>query len=140
MQIKVKHSGIVKLSAHKDRRRGDLFVAEAKKNVPFPIRRIYFINNLGRVSASRGGHAHKKLTQAIFCPNGSFVLGLDDGKRKQKIFMNKPEVGVLLGPKLWVTMRKFSKDCVILLLSSNYYRANDYIKNYDDFLKVARKP
>ncbi len=135
IRIRVKNSGVVKLAAHKDPKRGDLFVAEAKKNVPFPIRRVYFINNLQHVSVSRGGHAHRKLTQAIFCVNGSFVLSLDDGKRKQSILMNQPEVGIILGPKLWVTMSKFSKDCVILLISSDYYDARDYIKTYDDFLK-----
>ncbi len=139
MKIKVKNSGIIKLSAHKDSRRGNLFVASSKKNVPFSIRRTYFINNLGRVSTSRGGHAHKKITQAIFCANGSFVLGLDDGARKQKVLMNKPETGVILGPKLWVTMSKFSKNCVILLLSNDYYKEKDYIRNYDDFLRIVQK-
>lgn len=138
-KIKVKNSGIIKLFAQKDSRRGNLFVASAMKNIPFRIKRAYFINNLEHISVARGGHAHKKLTQAIFCANGSFVLSLDDGKRKQKILMNKSESGIILGPKLWVTMGKFSKNCVILILSNSYYKEKDYIRNYDDFIKFISR-
>lgn len=139
MKIKVKNSGTVKLLALKERRRGNLYVITGRKNVPFSIRRVYFLNKLGRVSVSRGGHAHKKQTQAVFCANGSFVLGLDDGGRKQQVLMNKPEIGIILKPKLWVAMSKFSKDCVILLLSSDYYKEGDYIRNYGEFLKFIKK-
>ena len=83
-----KNYGIIKLPAFKDLRRGDLFVAETKKSIPFPIKRIYFINNLRPTTISRGGHAHRKLTQVFLCVNGSFVLALDDGIQKQKILMN----------------------------------------------------
>lgn len=137
MKIKVKNSGIVRLTAQKDPQRGDLFVAEAKKHIPFPIRRAYFINNFRDASIVRGNHAHKKLAQAIFCANGSFVLELDDGKHKQKILLNEPTFGIILGPKLWATMSKFSKDCVALVFASDYYDERDYIKNYSDFLKIV---
>ncbi len=135
MKIKVKNSGIIKLSAWKEPR-GHLFVAEAMRHIPFRIKRTYFMNNLQNAEL-RGDHAHKKTTQAIFCVNGSFVLGLDDGKRKQKVLLNKPEFGVILGPKLWHNMSQFSKDCVILVCASDYYKEKDYIRTYEEFSQLV---
>lgn len=137
MKIKVKNSGVVKIIARKDPRRGNLFAAEAVRNIPFPIRRVYFVNNIKDSSAIRGDHAHKKIKQVIFCANGSFILSLDDGKRKQKLLLNNPASGVILGQRLWHGMSRFSKNCVILIFASDYYRENDYIRNYNDFLKAT---
>ncbi|MDP2599046.1 MAG: FdtA/QdtA family cupin domain-containing protein, partial [Candidatus Liptonbacteria bacterium] len=108
------------------------------KNIPFPIRRVYFMNNIKDATAIRGGHAHKKTEQAIFCANGSFLLHLDDGKRKQKVLLNDPANGIILGPKLWHAMSKFSKNCVVLVFASAHYNERDYIRDYDAFLKIAR--
>ncbi|MEK7180947.1 MAG: FdtA/QdtA family cupin domain-containing protein [Patescibacteria group bacterium] len=137
MKIKVKNSGIVKLTAKKHPCRGHLFVGEAARHIPFSIRRIYFINNLKDSLSNRGNHAHKKLKQAIFCLSGSFILNLDDGKNKQKILMKNPEIGIILGPKLWHSMGHFSKGCVILVLASGYYKESDYIRKHEDFLKFV---
>lgn len=137
-KIKVKNSGFVKLASKKDSKRGNLFIATAEDNIPFKIRRAYFMTNLTRVKV-RGDHAHKKTTQAIFPIKGSFVLNLDDGKKKQKITLKNPEVGVILGPKLWHSMSHFSKDCSILVLADDYYKESDYFREYQDFLKFVRK-
>jgi hypothetical protein len=118
---------------------GNLVIGEAEKNIPFEIKRIYYINNLFNKKAKRGHHAHKALNQVIFCINGSFVLDLDDGRTKQKVLLNNPSYGVRLGPLLWHTMEKFSSDCVILVLADDYYKASDYLRNYDDFLKYLKK-
>jgi len=136
-KIKVKNSGIVNLEFFNDFPDGNLVIGEAKKSVPFQIKRVYFINNLFNPKAIRGKHAHKKLEQIIFCVNGSFTLTLDDGTNQQKITMNNPYWGVRLGPKLWCTMTKFSKDCVILVLANNYFQKDDYIRDYDEFLKYV---
>jgi dTDP-4-dehydrorhamnose 3,5-epimerase-like enzyme len=138
-KIKVKNSGIIKLQFFDDFPDGNLIIGEAKKNVPFDIKRIYYINNLFNKKAVRGYHAHKKLEQIIFCVNGSFTLNLDDGKVKQKILFNNPYYGVRLGPLLWHTMEKFSSDCVILVLANDYYKEKDYLRNYDDFIKYLTK-
>lgn len=137
-KIKVKNSGIIKLQFYNDFPDGNLVIGEGKKNVPFEIKRIYFINNLFNKKAIRGKHAHKKLEQIIFCVNGCFTLTLDDGKNKQKILMDDPCIGVRLGAKLWHTMTKFSSDCVILVLASNYFMENDYIRNYEKFIKYSK--
>jgi len=138
-KIKVKNSGIIKLQFFNDFPDGNLVIGEGKKNVPFNIKRVYFINNLFNKKAIRGKHAHKKLEQIIFCVNGHFTLTLDDGKNKQKILINDPYCGVRLGPKLWHTMTKFSSDCVILVLADNYFKENDYIRDYCKFLKYVKK-
>ena len=137
MKIKVKNSGIVTLIARSDRR-GDLFAAEARKDIPFPIKRVYFINNIKDISTVRGRHAHKKTAQVFFCISGFFVMGLDDGVRKQKVLLDSPTYGVIVGPKLWHTMSKFSKNCVLLVFASEYYNERDYIRSYPDFLKYIK--
>ncbi len=139
MKITVKNSGVIKLTTKKHPRHGHLFVAEAARHIPFLIRRIYFINNIKKYSCRRGNHAHKKLKQAMFCLNGSFVLSLDDGRKKQKLILKNPETGVILGPRLWHSMSKFSKHCVILVLASNYYKESDYIRDYNDFLEITKR-
>jgi len=134
-KISVKNSGIIRLKSFNDFPDGHLFVGEMLRDVPIKIKRFYIINNLFNDKAMRGKHAHKKLEQYIFCLNGSFVLNLDDGIKKQKIIMNNPEYGIRLGPMLWHTMKGFSKDCVILVLADNYYDEKDYIRNYEDFIQ-----
>ncbi len=136
-KINVKNSGVVKLQCYEDFPDGNLVIAEARKNIPFTIKRVYIINNLFNKKAVRGKHAHKKLEQIIFCINGSFVLRLDDGKHKQRIAMNDPSVGIRLGPMLWHTMLNFSSDCVILVFASDWYDEKDYIRAYDEFKRLT---
>lgn len=138
MKIKVKNSGIVKLKTIIDKDGdGDMFIAEVTKNIPFKIKRVFFINSPKRRKSIRGKHAHKKFNQAIFCVNGSFVLNLDDGRVKQRICMNDPSVGILLGPMLWHTMTDISKDCNILVLADDFYHEDDYIRDYNKFLRYV---
>jgi len=136
--IKVKNSGIVKLQFVEDFPDGNLAIGESLKTIPFEIKRIYYINKLLNEKAVRGKHAHKELEQIIFCINGSFKLCLDDGKIKQDIIMDNPYWGVRLGPLLWHTMENFSKDCVILVVASDYYLESDYIRSYEEFIKSVK--
>lgn len=137
-KLKVKNSGVVTLGTP-DTKRGGLFVAEAKKHVPFEIKRVYFINKLSRKSAPRGNHAHKTNTQAIFCLNGSFDLCLDDGANKQTLRLCDPSKGIILGPKLWHTMQNFSNNCTIAVFASHHYDEQDYIRQYPGFLNFIQK-
>ncbi len=138
-KIKVKNSGVVKCQFFNDFPDGNLVIAEGRRNIPFPIKRVYFINHLFNKKAHRGWHAHKKLEQIIFCVNGHFRLTLDDGRTKQTINFDNPYYGLRLGPRLWHTMTRFSPDCVILVLASDYYRASDYIRDYGEFKKFIRR-
>lgn len=138
-KIKVKNSGVIKLQFIDDFPDGILVIGEAKKTVPFDTKRIYYITNLSNPKAIRGKHAHKKLEQYIFSVSGSFRLHLDDGKTKQNITLDSPYYGIRLGPMLWHTMTKFSRDCVILVLASDYYDKNDYIRDYNQFMEYIKK-
>lgn len=138
-KMEVKNSGLIKLKAINDFPDGNLIIGEALKSIPFKLKRFYLINNLFNKKSIRGKHAHKKLEQVIFCINGFFTLSLDDGENKKKILMNDPTVGVKLGKLLWVTMSRFSKDCIILVISSDYYIESDYIRNYNNFIKYLKE-
>ncbi|MCX6712809.1 MAG: FdtA/QdtA family cupin domain-containing protein [Candidatus Vogelbacteria bacterium] len=131
--IKVNNSGTVVLQSSDDRPDGLLCIGEGSKNIPFEIKRFYFITGLSQAGAVRGKHAHRKISQAIFCLNGSFDLFLDDGKNTQTIQLNDPAQGILLGPLLWHTMTDFSPDCVILVVADSPYLATDYIRDYSEF-------
>src|SRR3989339_40300 len=136
--IKVKHSGVVRLKYFDDHADGNLVIAESQRSVPFDIKRVYYITNLGNQTAIRGKHAHKKLEQYIFCVNGSFKLLLDDGTNKQELILDSPYYGIRLGVKLWHEMSNFSNDCVILVFSADYYDEADYIRDYNEFLKYIK--
>lgn len=130
---------MVYLRAFSNAPNGQLFIGEEFKQIPFAIKRFYFINQLENPKAIRGKHAHKKLEQIIFCVNGSFEMMLDDGENKQKIPMDNPSVGLLLRPKVWHTMTKFSPDCVILVIANDHHDESDYLRDYDEFLKYIKK-
>lgn len=136
--IKVKNSGIVRLQYFEDPPDGNLAIAENNKNIPFEVKRVYFINSLNNPKAVRGKHAHKRLKQVIFCINGSLQLALDDGETTQTIVMDNPYVGILLGNLLWHEMKYFSKNCVILVLADDYYNNEDYIRDYEEFSKYSK--
>lgn len=138
LALRVGQSGLIRLQFYKDLPDGNLFIAEAGRQVPFAIKRVYFINTLANHDAVRGKHAHRALEQAIFCISGSFTLQLDDGRVKQRILMNDPACGVRIGPMLWHTMSGFSYDCVILVLASDVFAEADYIRDYDTFLAAAQ--
>ncbi|MFA6304904.1 MAG: FdtA/QdtA family cupin domain-containing protein [Patescibacteria group bacterium] len=138
-KTRIKNTSIAKFQFFNDFPDGNLVIIEEGKNIPFPIKRVYFINNLFNPKALRGMHAHKKLEQVLFCVNGSFVLTLDDGTHSQKITVNDPYYGIKIGPKVWRVMNKFSKDCVILVLASQLFKKSDYIRNYEEFIKYVKK-
>lgn len=138
-QILVKNSGYVNLKLIRDDRDGNLVILESLRDVPFEVKRLYYITNLENAVSVRGKHAHRNLEQVIFCIQGSFTLGLDDGTNRQKILVNRVNVGVRLGKMLWHTMEEFSSGCVLLVVASDYYDEADYIRDYDEFLRLARK-
>lgn len=135
--IVVRNSGWAVLRQFDDGVDGSLGIVEAGRDIPFGIKRVYYITNLLNARSVRGKHAHKKLWQAIFCVSGSFTLGLDDGTNRQSMRMWRNNEGVLLGPGLWHTMSEFSAGCVLLVVASDYYDESDYIRNYDEFLKFV---
>lgn len=124
---------LIKLKISPGFSRGNLLSGETGKQIPIPIKRFYFINNLRYPKKIRGMHAHKNLEQIIFCVNGSFELYLDDGKKKQKIVMDRPFLGVRIRKMVWHHMTNFSPACIIFVMASDHYKESDYIRDYDKF-------
>ena len=116
--------------------RGTLAFAEIKKQIPFEIKRIFYIYNVPK-NKRRGGHAHKKSEQIFVALNGSFDIILDDSKKKKIYRLQKPNTALYVPPKIWVEMTKFSSKTVVLVLASSFYNDNDYIRNYNEFKKPS---
>lgn len=119
--------------------RGSLIALEANKIIPFDIKRVYYIFGADQ-NIPRGFHAHKKLQQVVICVSGKCRMILDDGHKREEVWLDSPSKGIIIGNNLWREMHDFSKDCVLLVLASNYYDESDYIRDYDAFLLEAHKP
>lgn len=107
-------------------------------DIPFEFQRAYFIYGVS-VGAIRGAHTHKETIQVLFCIQGDIIIALDDGKRQEKVLLNKPNVGVLLEPGVWHEMQDFKKDTILLVLASHKHDPADYVRSYEDFLKNYAK-
>lgn len=114
--------------------RGALVSIEENQNIPFEIKRVYYIFGT-KNNVVRGQHAHKELRQVLVCLNGSCKILVDNGSQKQLFTMYKPNQGLYIGKNVWREMYDFSKDSVLMVLASEYYDENEYIRNYSEFLK-----
>lgn len=114
-----------------------LFFAEHPHHIPFKVKRVYYITKAAK-KLPRGYHAHHKTQQVLFCIQGSIEMILNNGKRKEKIILKDPGIGVLIDKKIWHEMHNFSKDTILLVLASTKYDPKDYIRNYEKFLKVVK--
>jgi len=115
--------------------RGSLIAIEEFKNIPFEIKRVYYIFNT-KHNVRRGFHAHKNLKQVAICVKGSCKFLLDNGKERiDEIVLNKPNKGLLIEEMIWREMYDFSEDCVLLILASEFYDESDYIRDYEEFLR-----
>lgn len=117
--------------------RGSLVALEENNNVPFEIKRLYYIFNT-KQGVARGFHAHKQLKQLAVCVSGSCRIILDNGKQKEEIVLDNPETGLIIEDLIWHEMHDFSADCVLLVLANDFYDEADYIRNYDEFLNVVK--
>lgn len=124
---------ILEFEIHGDNR-GQLVSLEEYKNVPFDIKRVYYMYDTKK-DVARGFHAHKKLQQVLICVHGSCKVKLDDGKEKEIIKLDCPNKGLFIANNIWREMFDFSEDAVLLVLASELYDESDYIRNYDDFIK-----
>lgn len=116
--------------------RGSLVALEACKNVPFDVKRVYYIVDT-KPEVIRGYHAHKNLKQILVCVHGCCKIGLDDGKEKAEVVLDKINEGLYLESNIWRTMYDFSEGAVLLVLASELYDESDYIRDYDAFLKYV---
>lgn len=117
--------------------RGSLVALEGNRNIPFDIKRVYYIYDADK-HTPRGFHAHKVLRQVAVCVKGSCQILMDDGQNKETITLNDPSTGILIDIMQWHEMFDFSEDCVLMVLASDYYDESDYIRNYDKFFEAAK--
>lgn len=116
---------------------GNLVSLEGQKNIPFEIKRVYYIWGASK-NDIRGKHSHKNLEQIIICLSGECEFLLNNGSSTCTIKLNKPDEGLYLKSNIWREFYNFSKDCVLMILASNYYEEDDYIRNFSDFLKNSQ--
>ena len=114
--------------------RGDLSFIEGNNHLPFEFKRVYYLYDIPGGS-SRGGHAHKRLSQFIISLSGSFDLHLDDGYNKKTFHLNRPSFGVFVCPMIWRVLDNFSSGSVCLVLASDVFHESDYLRDYDSFLR-----
>ena len=112
---------------------GKIIAVNNKIDLPFDIKRLYYLYDVP-FDASRGGHAHKELEQIIIALSGSFDLIIKDGEKEKTYQLNKPNVGIYLPSGLWRELNNFSSGTICLVLVSQEYSEDDYIRNYDKFL------
>lgn len=114
---------------------GNITIIEKSTDFKFNLNRVYFLSNVPS-GITRGGHAHKKLHQLIIPINGSFDIKLDNGKEKKSINLNNESVGLRIYPMTWREISNFSPGSICLVLASEEYDENDYIRKYDEFLEL----
>ncbi|EHR6440961.1 TPA: WxcM-like domain-containing protein [Vibrio parahaemolyticus] len=114
--------------------RGSLISLEQHKNIPFDIKRIYYIFDT-QSGLARGFHAHYDLEQVAICMKGNVTFLIDDGTTKEQVTLSSPDVGLHIKGLKWREMHDFSEDCVLMVVASELYDEADYIRDYDTFLK-----
>jgi len=118
-------------------KRGCLISLESNKNIPFDIKRIYYIFG-SDYYATRGKHAHKNLEQVLVCVKGSCVVKLDNGESVHQVHLDSPDIGLHIKGLIWREMHSFSPDCVLMVLANNLYDPDDYIHDYEEFCRLAK--
>ena len=130
-------SSMLELDRHHSDRRGNLTVVENGKTLPFDVKRVYYLYDVPG-GESRGAHAHRELSQLIIAASGSFTVTLDDGKCKRTYFLNRPYQGLYVKPGMWRDLGDFSSGAVCMVLASDVYKADDYIRTYEEFLQFRK--
>lgn len=136
---KIKHIKGVKIIKHllvKDLR-GDLTVGEFEKQIPFPVKRYFMVYNVPGKEV-RGEHAHKKCHQYLICVKGSISVAVDDGQNRDEYLLDSPTTGLYLPPMIWGEQYNYSDDAVLLVFASDFYDAEDYVRDYSDYKKLMK--
>lgn len=117
--------------------RGNLTFVESTRHIPFETKRVYYLYDVPG-GESRAGHAHKTLHQFVIAMSGSFDITLDDGDQKRKFQLNRAYYGLYIPPMVWRVIENFSSGAVCLVLASDFYDEEDYIRDYDSFVRLAK--
>lgn len=128
---------LLQLQTHGDAR-GALIALEQDKNIPFKIKRVYYMFDT-KEGVSRGYHAHKELKQVAIAVRGSCRFILDNGKERKSVILDNPQQGLLIDSCVWREMHEFSSDCVLMVLANSFYDEGDYIRDYEKFLQEINR-
>ena len=128
---------LLQLQAHGDDR-GALIALEQDKNIPFDIKRVYYMFDT-KEGVSRGYHAHKELKQVAIALRGSCKFILDNGVERKDVILDNPQQGLLIDSCLWREMHDFSSDCILMVLANSLYDEDDYIRDYKEFLREMKE-
>ncbi|MDA9808736.1 FdtA/QdtA family cupin domain-containing protein [Flavobacteriales bacterium] len=118
-----------------EREKGTLSFIENLENIPFAIKRIFYLYDIPG-GESRGAHAHKECHQFLIATSGSFEVQLDDGEVKKTVMLNQPYTGLHIPPRVWASEVNFSSGAICLVLASELYNENDYIRDYKTFINL----
>lgn len=124
---------LIRFQVHGDDR-GSLIALENGHNLPFDVKRVYYIFGT-KAGVPRGFHAHQKLKQVLVAMSGSVTVKTEHGGKAETHLLNRPDEGLLIEGLVWREMHDFSSDCVLTVLADDYYNENDYIRDYNDFKK-----
>lgn len=128
---------IIELDKHHSERMGNLSVVQNGLTIPFDVKRIYYLYDVPG-GASRGAHAHRDLSQLIVAASGSFRVTLDDGNVKRSFVLNRPYQGLYVKPGIWRDLDDFSSGAVCMVLASEVYKPEDYIRDYKEFIDFRK--
>lgn len=124
---------LIELERHPSERLGNLSAISSGVDAPFDVRRVFFIYDVPG-GESRGGHSHRAVREFIVAASGSFSITLDDGRTRRTVMLNRPYMGLVIEPGVWLTLHDFSSGAIALVFTSDFYDADDHIKDYDEFL------
>ena len=134
--MSLRNCKIIELSKIADPR-GNLTSIEAQRDVPFEIKRVYYLYDVPG-GATRAGHGHKTLQQLIIAMSGSFDVVLDDGFSKERYHLNRSYFGLYVAPMMWRVIDNFSSGSVCMVLASDHYDEQDYYRYYEDFSQATK--
>ena len=134
----ITNTKIINFSSNKNEQYGTLVALEELRNIPFSIRRIYYIFGVPK-GETRGHHSHNELEQVLICVSGSVKLTVSTPDEHQTILLDKKNEGLYIGPMIWRVMSEFSQDAVLLVLASQYYDEDDYIRDHSIYIKKAKE-
>ena len=118
--------------------RGDLAVTELEQDLPFKVKRMFFVYNVPNERV-RGEHAHKECHQFLTCVKGQISVVVDDGKEREEFTLDRPYFGLYVPPMVWAVQYKYSPDAVLLVFASDIYDPDDYIRDYDQFIDLVNQ-
>lgn len=128
---------VIEFDRHHSDRKGNLTVIQSDGILPFNVKRVFYLYDVPG-GAARGGHAHRELFQLIVAASGSFTVTLYDGNCKRAFLLNRPYRGLLVYPGLWSELSDFSSGAIAMVLASDVYMEDDYIRDYNEFIDYRK--